>query len=53
MRKLLAILLLLLPLTLMAQEEESETMQVRGNIKFVNDAGERVDGPDVLWYGVS
>ena len=52
MRKLLAILLLLLPLTLMAQEEESETMQVRGNIKFVNDAGERVDGPDVLWYGV-
>ena len=38
MRKLLAILLLLLPLTMMAQEEGSETMQVRGNIKFVNDA---------------
>ena len=52
MRKLLILIAILLPLALMAQEEESETMQVRGNIKFVNDAGERVDGPDVLWYGV-
>ncbi len=51
MRKLLILIAILLPLALMAQEEESETMQVRGNIKFVNDAGEKIDGPDVLWYG--
>ena len=51
MRKLLTLIAILLPLALMAQEEESETMQVRGNIKFVNDAGEKIDGPDVLWYG--
>jgi hypothetical protein len=36
MKKILAILLLMIPLTMMAQEEGSDMMQVRGNIKFVN-----------------
>lgn len=45
------LLLLLTPLVLCAQEED-ETMQVRGVVKFLNDAGEQVEGPEVLWYGV-
>lgn len=52
MNKILTLLLLLLlPLTAFAQEED-ETMQVRGVVKFLNDAGEQVEGPEVLWYGI-
>ena len=50
-KNILTLLLLLLPLTVFAQEED-ETMQVRGVVKFLNDAGEEVEGPEVLWYGV-
>lgn len=50
-KNILTLLLLLLPLTMFAQEED-ETMQVRGVVKFLNDAGEEVEGPEVLWYGV-
>ena len=51
MRKVFALLLLLLPLATWAQEED-ENMQVRGVVKFLNDAGEEVEGPEVLWYGI-
>lgn len=50
MRRLLTLLLLLIPALLMAQDEEM--MQVKGNVKFVNDAKERIDAPDRLVFGV-
>ena len=52
MKKILALLLLTMPLLALAQEEESENMQIRGNVRFVNNSGEQVDGPSVLWYGI-
>ena len=52
MKKILALLLIILPLTMAAQNVDEEMMQVRGNVKFVNDANERIDAPDRLFYGV-
>ncbi len=52
MKKILALLLLTIPLLALAQEDDSENMQIRGNIKFVNNSGEQVDGPSILWYGI-
>lgn len=52
MKRILTLLLLSIPLLALAQEDESENMQIRGNIKFVNNSGEQVDGPSVLWYGI-
>ncbi len=51
MKKLLTLLLMLLPVVALAQDDD-EMMQVRGNIKFVNQAGERIDPPDRLIYGL-
>ena len=50
MKKILAILLLMIPLAMMAQEEGSDMMQVRGNIKFVNESNEKVKAPGKLLY---
>lgn len=53
MKKILTILLLMLiPLTMMAQEEGSENMQVRGNIKYVNESNKNVKGPDYIYCAV-
>lgn len=52
MKKVLTLLLLIVPLLVLAQEEDAENMQIRGNVKFVNNAGDVVDGPSILWYGI-
>mgnify|MGYP002623362898 CR=1 FL=1 len=49
-KKIFTLLLLLLPVAVMGQDDEM--VQVRGNVKFVNDAHERIDAPDRLFYGV-
>ncbi|MBR1548911.1 MAG: hypothetical protein IJ637_09335 [Prevotella sp.] len=49
-RRLVLILLLLIPVVLMAQDEEM--VQVRGNVKFVNDQKEEIRAPDGLVFGV-
>lgn len=50
MKKILAILLMMIPLAMMAQEEGSDMMQVRGNIKFVNESNEKVKAPGRILY---
>lgn len=50
MKKILTILLLMIPLAMLAQEEGSDMMQVRGNIKFVNESNEKVKAPGKLLY---
>ena len=52
MKQILSLLLLLLPVAMIAQEEDTEMMQIKGKIKFVNEQGEPIDGPDILWYEV-
>lgn len=47
---IMSLLLLLFPVTLAAQEDE--TMQIKGKIKFLNEQGEQIESPDVLWYEV-
>lgn len=50
-KKILTILLMLTPLTMVAQEEEgSDMMQVKGNIKFINESNEKVKAPGRIFY---
>lgn len=54
MRRILAVLLLMVPLALLAQDND-DPVQVRANVKFVNDAGERIKIKDVtgrIFYGL-
>lgn len=41
---------MLIPLTMVAQEEDDQ-MQIRGNVKFLNESNLKVDIPNDFWLG--